>query len=256
LSPAPHNASDPNLRVYRRQDVVDYYDKLTDLQECERRAFAHLRPGTRVLDLGVGGGRTTQHLARQASDYLGVDYSAEMVELCRRKFPDLRFEHGDAADLSFLDDGTFDAVVFSFNGLCYLHPDERRRSCLREVRRVLRPGGMFIFSLHNSRHIFVRPLLRGTDLKRKVWRTLRAGGKTLQLTATMLRSAAFWAGEGYVLDPVHGGLKTYVTNVRRCVGEAAAHGFDLVEWLGGNEPASGGPFTQPWYYYVLRRPDP
>ncbi|SMD19600.1 class I SAM-dependent methyltransferase [Rhizobium sp. RU36D] len=98
----------------------------------------------RVLDIGVGGGRTAG-LLQGKGDYLGIDYTPEMVELARRNHPSLTFRHMDARDLSALPDGAFDLVNFSYNGIDSVD-QEGRMAVLREVARVLEPGGQFVFS--------------------------------------------------------------------------------------------------------------
>ena len=57
---------------------------------------------------------------------------------------------GDAADLGGFGDGTFDVVVFSYNGIDYLHPVEKRVRCLSEVARVLGRDGVLLLSTHNA----------------------------------------------------------------------------------------------------------
>jgi len=128
------------LRDYRRSSGY--------LNEGERAAFAIAAPQVgkgRILDIGVGGGRTAQLLRDFASDYIGVDYTPEMVELCRKNHPDLRFEHMDARDLSPFRDASFDMVVFSYNGIDSVDASGRL-AILREAARVLSSGGAFVFS--------------------------------------------------------------------------------------------------------------
>ncbi|MBF0188289.1 MAG: methyltransferase domain-containing protein, partial [Magnetococcales bacterium] len=45
---------------------------------------------------------------------------------------------------------SFDVVLFSFNGIDYIHPYSARLATLREIWRVLKPDGLFIFSTHNN----------------------------------------------------------------------------------------------------------
>jgi SAM-dependent methyltransferase len=74
-----------------------------------------------------------------------------MVALSRANIgesPDVRFLEGDARDLSMFDAASFDVVLFSFNGIDAVDHEDRRR-ILREVRRVLRPEGVFYFSSHS-----------------------------------------------------------------------------------------------------------
>jgi len=129
-----------SLRGYRR--ISGFID------QGERRAFelavTRFRGG-RILDIGVGGGRTAALLAPHAGAYLGVDYTPEMVELARSNHPGLDFQLMDARKMRVLDAGSQDLVVFSYNGLDSVDP-AGRQSVLREVYRVLAPGGAFVFS--------------------------------------------------------------------------------------------------------------
>ena len=135
-----------NKLQYNKPDVVKCYAEADCLQPDEAYAFdKYIRSGETILDLGVGGGRTTPYLVAKAKKYIGVDYSDAMVEACQRKFPDLEFHCEDASDLSRFADASFDVVVFSLNGIDYIRTDEARARCLLEVKRVLKPGGRFLF---------------------------------------------------------------------------------------------------------------
>jgi SAM-dependent methyltransferase len=127
-----------------------------------RRVQAEIR-GQPVLDIGVGGGRTVPSLLEMSTDYVGLDYTPAMVEHCRARFPGVRFELGDARELRFAP-GTFALVVFSCAGLDMV-AHEDRRTILREVRRVLRPGGAFVFSTHNLDYPAVRTRWRALVAK-------------------------------------------------------------------------------------------
>jgi SAM-dependent methyltransferase len=102
----------------------------------------------RVLELGCGAGRITGYLGARGGDVLGIDISPAMVDYCRRRYPRLKFQVGDLADLSGLPDGSRDVVIAEFNVLGVLDDAERTR-VLGELRRVLTDGGLLIFSAHN-----------------------------------------------------------------------------------------------------------
>jgi ubiquinone/menaquinone biosynthesis C-methylase UbiE len=105
-------------------------------------------PPALVLDLGCGTGRTTVGLASRGYTTVAVDVSEAMISRARALHPHLEFHQMDATDLKF-GDASFDAVLFSFNGIDCIYPESSRIGCLREIFRVLRPSGAFVMSSHN-----------------------------------------------------------------------------------------------------------
>lgn len=146
---------DQNEGVYRQAAVAAGYARQSHLQPPEEtilRLMLPTLPQARMLDLGVGGGRTTLHFAKWVREYVGADYAASMIEECRRRFADyprsLAFTVCDARDMRQFAVGSFDFVLFSFNGIDYVgHAD--RLTALKEIRRVGKPGAWFCFSSHN-----------------------------------------------------------------------------------------------------------
>lgn len=110
---------------------------------------ADLARGRPVLDLGVGGGRTTSLLRLVSSQYVGIDYTPELVDLCRRRHPDADIRLGDARDLSGIADRSQGLVVFSHNGIDAVDHEGRQR-VLAEAHRVLEPGGILYYSTLNK----------------------------------------------------------------------------------------------------------
>jgi ubiquinone/menaquinone biosynthesis C-methylase UbiE len=269
-----------NLRTYRVPEVASHYAGLHYLTPCERLFFrAYIKPGMSVLDLGVGGGRTTAYLSRVASRYVGVDYSEPMIDACRSKFPDLHFMLADASDLSAFPNSTFDAIVFSFNGLDYVVPDKKRLRCLQECSRVLRDQGVLIFSSHNPRAILISP---GWDRRRvrafarklvsrhpslfplafgvataakSLDAFLRAVAGSAARVIRRVPRSAFWRGEGNVFDSEHGGLVTHCWTPDHVVSQLAEFDFQLTTCVGCDYPRSAHAFATDWYYYVFSKID-
>lgn len=241
-----------NNAIFDSFDVVTSYQAMPGLFPAEEWLFSSYVPhDARVLDLGVGTGRTTPWLAAIASSYLGIDIAPLMVERARQVNPTERFIVGDATDLSMLDDASFDVVVFSYNGLDYVVPGDDRDRCLREIARVLAPGGTFIFSSHDPRAV-IRP--RNPDLGLRAWPV--AWFQTLRRAGRRVRERAFWLGEGMVLDPVRGGLLTYMITPRRVEADLASYGFRQVNTSTSLHPRPPRLFGNEWWYYVFVREAP
>lgn len=147
-----------NKEVYDEKSVVDRYANNYYLDKPEISFLYMLGDrlkGMKVLDIGVGGGRTTFYFAPLAGDYMGIDYAENMVSACERQFPDRKFTVCDVRNMEMFGDGTFDLALFSMNGLDSI-PHEDRLLALREIKRVIKPGGIFFFSAHNIQ--FIRDL--------------------------------------------------------------------------------------------------
>jgi SAM-dependent methyltransferase/NAD(P)-dependent dehydrogenase (short-subunit alcohol dehydrogenase family)/acyl carrier protein len=117
--------------------------------------------GLDVLDVGCGRGGTAAMLAdRLGASAVGVDLSPEAIAFCRdaHRATGARFEVGDAEHLPF-DDAAFDVVVNLESSHTY--PD--MRAFLREVSRVIRPGGSFLHTdlLASQRWLEVHAVLAG-----------------------------------------------------------------------------------------------
>jgi SAM-dependent methyltransferase len=138
-----------NADVWVRGHLLAKYSS-RELRGAEARILERYRDALsgRVLELGCGAGRLSGHLVELAESMQGIDLSPAMVEYCQRTYPAGEFRVGDLRDLSPFGERDFDAVVAPFNVLDVLD-DRERREVLAEIRRLLRPGGLFVLSSHN-----------------------------------------------------------------------------------------------------------
>ena len=147
MSPKRQPGLNPQT-FFNRLEAAAYYDQHHDLLPKERLAFAAIPPHASILDVGCGTGRTTACLRRQGHQVIGVDISYAMIQSAHQACGDTAVLVNDACYLSFKPH-EFDVVVFSFNGMDYIYPYADRLQALQEIKRVLKPGGLFIFSSHN-----------------------------------------------------------------------------------------------------------
>jgi ubiquinone/menaquinone biosynthesis C-methylase UbiE len=152
------NKESLNKKVYDTSESVQHFDKLNDegLFKIESEIAGKYFRG-KILDLGCGCGRTTLDLIKQNYDVIGVDISKNMIDYAKKKYPyPDTFQVGNACKLDF-PENTFDTVFFSYNGIDYIYPESKRIQALKEIDRVLKPYGKFVFSSHNPKALWFKP---------------------------------------------------------------------------------------------------
>ena len=118
--------------------------------------------GDRVLEVGPGPGLTTDVVARDVGSLIAVEIDADLASRLRDRFAatNVTVETGDATELPYAD-GTFSGAV-SFTMLHHVPSAELQDRILREVRRVLRPGGVFAGSDSRTSTVFRLALMADT----------------------------------------------------------------------------------------------
>ena len=139
------------------EEIAIFHDNAEEIFSNKQSLWAHEQyiienyfphSPAKILDIGCGGGRTTTMLSQMGYKVTGIDLSKNLIEYAKKNFPDIEFYVMDASNMTF-PDNYFDAALFSFNGLDCVVPVSMRLKILREIHRVIRPGGKFYFSSHN-----------------------------------------------------------------------------------------------------------
>jgi len=201
--PPASSISELNRDTFNNKEVVSFYTDYAKIQAPEKVIFGELEPRLpqmRVLDIGIGGGRTTALLAPKAKSYIGIDYAQEMVDAAKQRFPNNDIRWGDATNLSDFADAAFDLTIFSFNGVDCIGAAERHRAFL-EMFRVTVPGGLIVFSVHN---LLAVPALNRVRFHRHpsvVWRRILRRWKFMSIHKDLVKNPA--GDLVYVRDGTH-----------------------------------------------------
>lgn len=176
---APQNR--PLEKIFN--DITASYDRMNRLltlgmdQRWRKKAVRILlesRP-RRILDLCTGTGDFAFLIADAAmvgSTVTAIDYSRPMLDRAAEKAEverRIQFLLGDAADLPF-DDDSYDAIGISFAFRNLTYKNQNRNASLCEVRRVLRPGGIFVIVESSQPRFLPIRLLRDRYVDRMVAR--------------------------------------------------------------------------------------
>lgn len=120
------------------------------LDKAYDRLANHIQRGQRVLDIGCGTGTLTLRAARRGAHVKGIDVNAQMLEIAEQRVKSaglaesVELAEMGAAELDAEEAQHYDAVM---SGLCLseLSEDEVRYT-LKEVSRILRPGGLLLIA--------------------------------------------------------------------------------------------------------------
>jgi SAM-dependent methyltransferase len=134
----------PNQALWEKGD----FTRLASTMRASGEAFSKslgVKPGMKVLDLGCGDGTTAIPSAQAGADVTGVDIARNLVEAGTARAQSLglstiRFQQGDACELTGIPDASFDLVVTVFGAMFAPKPLD----VAREMVRVTKPGGRIV----------------------------------------------------------------------------------------------------------------
>ncbi len=107
-----------------------------------------------ILCVGCGTGEECDHMASMGAVVTGIDISRRSIEIARKRFESTKFEIMDMSELHY-QDNSFDLVYSSLT----IHYAEYLEQVLKEIFRVLKPGGNLIFST-------LHPIKWGSEVRR------------------------------------------------------------------------------------------
>ncbi len=216
----------------------------------------------RVLELGCGAGRLLGYLTSLSRTVEAIDLSEAMLAHCRTAYPEADVHYGDLGALHDSVEGPFEAMLAPFNVLGGLEDTDRRR-VMREIRELLAPNGLFIFSSHNLEHALgngsqPHPTLISRIAKTPPERVPRAVARIPHrwLSRRRLRPLEYRAGDHAIIGDTEGDGAVLHYYIGHAAQERQLHqtGYELLDCLDveGRTVPTGVPGKGPWLYYVAR----
>src|SRR5438105_5127379 len=136
--------TNPNQALWEKGDFTRIAASMRSSGEALVGSLG-IAKGMKVLDLGCGDGTTALPAARLGADVLGVDIASNLVAAGNARAKEaglvnLRFQEGDASQLTDLADARFDLVVTVFGAMFAPRPFD----VAKEMVRVTKPGGRIV----------------------------------------------------------------------------------------------------------------
>lgn len=108
-----------------------------------------IKPDNKVLDAGCGNGRLYKELKRKKVDYLGIDFSKNLLSIAKKEHPKARFKLGDLSkDRAWNSLKDYD-VACCIGVLHHFPTPEKQLRMLKHIYQALRPEGVVIISVWN-----------------------------------------------------------------------------------------------------------
>lgn len=112
------------------------------LPEDVKKLTFEIKEGEKILDLGCAHGKLFEILKEKKVNYFGIDISEKLIEIAKKNFPEGNFQVANALNLPFPEN--FFDKVFSIAVFHHIPSKEFRIQCLKEIKRVLKRGGILI----------------------------------------------------------------------------------------------------------------
>jgi ubiquinone/menaquinone biosynthesis C-methylase UbiE len=134
-----------------------YEESITELQALSVELLLNLRPGAHILDLCCGYGRHSQSWRKNGYDPVGLDLSADLLEIASQDPSPGKWIRGDVRHLPFSSE-SFEAATFMFISFGYFDTEEEDLTALQEVWRILSPGGGLYLDIKHPAYLRGNPM--------------------------------------------------------------------------------------------------
>lgn len=151
-------------------DYVGYFgDDWEFLNEIKEFSFM-FKPNSTIIDLGCGSGYITHFFKDRDFNAIGIDFSSEMINIAKEKFPDTDFRVYDFLKISdYFDNNSVDGVIAIYS--LYFVPRDGFSNFLQSLSNIMKDGGKFLFvtQVGNGERYVMTPLMEECNLNEKMY---------------------------------------------------------------------------------------
>lgn len=202
-----------NRLTYRNPDAERFWDSGEEAVDTILGLLGvEVRPTDSVVEIGCGVGRLTRVLASRAREVVALDISQRMLDLAQEHNPNLTnvtWLHGDGASLSPIPSSSA-TVCFSHVVFQHIEDPAITLGYVREMGRVLRPGGWAAFQVSNDENVHKR---------RRDGRRLKQVARAAVGRAPRGQGHRSWLGSAVDLDDLASAADEATMDVERIEGE-------------------------------------
>lgn len=130
-------------RLKTRHGTVEFQTTMHYINECISKLKDSSIKNIKIADIGAGTGRYSVELCHKGYDVTAVELVKHNLEILRSKHENIKTWSGDARNLSFLEDETFD-ITLVFGPLYHLHSEKDKLQVLSEAKRITRKNGFIL----------------------------------------------------------------------------------------------------------------
>ena len=152
------------------KEYVEYFGEDWEFINEIQEFAAQFPVKSKILDLGCGSGYITNYLHNKNLNAIGLDFSQEMINIAKTKFPSIDFLLADFVKVeNYFDENSIDGLIAIYS--LYFIPREQFEIVLCSLSKVLKNGGSFLFVTHigNGEDLITSPLMKENNVKEKLY---------------------------------------------------------------------------------------
>lgn len=164
--------SDSVLKVFDNMatEYVEYFGEDWEFINEIKEFASQFKENSTILDLGCGSGYITDYLCSLNLNAIGIDFSEEMINIAKEKYPKLNFLLANFINIDdYFKENSVDGLIAIYS--LYFIPREQFENVLSSLSKILKDGGklLFVTQIGNGEKFVTTPLMDKNNIKGKIY---------------------------------------------------------------------------------------